>query len=40
MANRAAPVLPMRIGDPEKRHGKTPLFAALEIATGQVTAAV
>lgn len=44
--DRTAPMLPMRIGDAEKRthdykrHGTTTLFAALEIATGQVTAAV
>jgi transposase len=44
--DRTAPMLPMRIGDPEKRthdykrHGTTTLFAALEIATGQITAAV
>jgi len=40
---RAAPVLPMRPGMPEKRshdyirHGTTTLFAALEVATGKVT---
>jgi transposase len=40
---RAAPVLPLRPGVPEKRshdyirHGTTTLFAALEIATGKVT---
>ena len=40
---RAAPVLPMRPGTPEKRshdyirHGTTTLFAALEVATGKVT---
>ena len=40
---RAAPVLPLRPGIPEKRthdyirHGTTTLFAALEIATGKVT---
>jgi hypothetical protein len=40
------PVLPMRVGDAEKRthdykrHGTTTLFAALEIATGHVTGAV
>ena len=44
--DRTAPMLPMRPGDVEKRthdytrHGTTTLFAALEIATGQVTAAV
>lgn len=44
--DRTAPMLPMRIGDVEKRshdyrrHGTTTLFAALEIATGQVTGAV
>ena len=44
--DRTAPMLPMRIGDTEKRthdykrHGTTTLFAALEIATGQVTGAV
>jgi transposase len=42
---RAAPVLPMRPGVPEKRshdyirHGTTTLFAALEAATGKVTGA-
>ena len=41
--DRTAPILPMRPGLPEKathdyvRHGTTTLFAALEIATGQVT---
>ena len=41
--DRTAPILPMRPGRPEKathdykRHGTTTLFAALEIATGQVT---
>ncbi|ATD73102.1 IS630 family transposase [Gordonia sp. 1D] len=44
--DRTAPMLPMRPGDVErrthdyKRHGTTTLFAALEIATGHVTAAV
>ncbi len=44
--DRTAPMLPMRIGDAErhthdyKRHGTTTLFAALEVATGQVTGAV
>jgi len=44
--DRTAPMLPLRIGDSEKRshdytrHGTTTLFAALEIATGQVTGAV
>ena len=44
--DRTAPMLPMRRGDAErqtydyKRHGTTTLFAALEIATGHVTAAV
>ena len=44
--DRTAPMLPMRIGDVEKRthdykrHGTTTLFAALEIATGHVTGAV
>ncbi len=44
--DRTAPMLPMRLGDAEKRthdykrHGTTTLFAALEIATGHVTAAV
>ncbi len=43
---RTAPMLPMRIGDTEKRthdykrHDTTTLFAALEIATGHVTGAV
>src|SRR5436189_4202369 len=43
---RAAPVLPLRPGVPEKRshdyvrHGTTTLFAALEVATGKVTAAL
>ncbi len=42
---RAAPVLPLRPGTPEKRshdyirHGTTTLFAALEAATGKVTGA-
>jgi len=41
--NRTAPILPIRPGLPEKathdyvRHGTTTLFAALEVATGQVT---
>ena len=41
--DRTAPILPMRPGLPEKathdyvRHGTTTLFAALEIATGNVT---
>ena len=40
--DRTAPILPMRPGMPEKqthdylRHGTTTLFAALEVATGQV----
>ncbi|MBS1906303.1 MAG: IS630 family transposase [Actinobacteria bacterium] len=44
--DRTAPMLPLRIGDAEKRthdykrHGTTTLFAALEIATGHVTGAV
>lgn len=44
--DRSAPMLPMPIGDIEKRahdytrHGTTTLFAALEIATGHVTATV
>jgi transposase len=43
--DRTAPMLPMRKGLPERRthdyvrHGTTTLFAALEIATGTVTAA-
>jgi transposase len=43
--DRTAPMLPMRPGLPERRthdyrrHGTSTLFAALEIATGQVTAA-
>ena len=43
--DRTAPILPMRPGLPERathdyvRHGTTTLFAALDIATGQVTAA-
>ena len=43
--DRTAPMLPMQPGLPErrthdyKRHGTTTLFAALEIATGTVTAA-
>src|SRR5271156_1854150 len=41
--DRTAPILPMRPGLPERathdyvRHGTTTLFAALEVATGQVT---
>jgi transposase len=41
--DRTAPILPLRPGLPEKathdyvRHGTTTLFAALEVATGQVT---
>jgi transposase len=41
--DRTAPVLPLRLGIPEKqthdyvRHGTTTLFAALEVATGTVT---
>jgi transposase len=41
--DRTAPMLPLRPGIPEKqthdyyRHGTTTLFAALEVATGQVT---
>lgn len=44
--DRTAPILPMQPGLPEKRthdyvrHGTTTLFAALEIATGNVTSAV
>lgn len=44
--DRTAPLLPMRMGDAEKRthdyhrHGTSTLFAALEVATGQVTGAV
>ncbi|MBM7369549.1 IS630 family transposase [Gordonia hydrophobica] len=44
--DRTAPMLPMQPGQIErrthdyKRHGTTTLFAALDIATGQVTAAV
>jgi hypothetical protein len=40
--DRAAPVLPLRLGIPEKqmhdyvRHGTTTLFAASEVATGKV----
>jgi DDE superfamily endonuclease/winged helix-turn helix protein len=43
--DRTAPILPMQPGRPARRshdylrHGTTTLFAALEIATGQVTAA-
>ena len=41
--DRTAPVLPLRLGIPEKqthdyvRHGTTTLFAALEVATGKIT---
>jgi transposase len=41
--DRTQPTLPIRPGDPERqthdyiRHGTTTLFAALEVATGQVT---
>jgi transposase len=41
--DRTAPVLPLRLGMPEKqtadyiRHGTTTLFAALEVATGKIT---
>ena len=41
--DRTAPVLPLRLGMPEKQthdyvgHGTTTLFAALEVATGRVT---
>ncbi|WP_353648229.1 IS630 family transposase [Nakamurella sp. A5-74] len=44
--DRTAPMLPVRVGDAEKRthdykrHGTTTLFAALEVATGQITGAV
>ncbi|KZE19737.1 transposase [Brevibacterium casei] len=44
--DRTAPLLPMRMGDAEKRthdyhrHGTSTLFAALEVATGEVTGAV
>jgi transposase len=44
--DRTAPLLPMRVGSPEQRthdyvrHGTTTLFAALEVATGKVTATV
>ena len=40
--DRTAPILPIRLGPPEKathdyvRHGTTTLFAALEVATGRV----
>jgi len=40
--DRAAPILPMDLGSPERRthdyrrHGTTSLFAALDVATGQV----
>ena len=43
--DRTAPILPMRTGLPEKRthdyvrHGTSTLFAALDVATGKVTAA-
>ena len=43
--DRAAPILPLREGMPEKRshdyvrHGTSTLFAALDIATGKVTGA-
>ena len=43
--DRTAPMLPMQPGLPQrrthdyKRHGTSTLFAALEIATGTVTAA-
>ncbi len=43
--DRTAPILPLRPGLPEKvthdyvRHGTTTLFAALNIATGQVSGA-
>ncbi len=42
--NRTAPLLPMRFGEAERRthdyvrHGTTTLFAALEVATGRITA--
>jgi transposase len=42
--NRTAPLLPMRFGQAERRthdyvrHGTTTLFAALEVATGRITA--
>ena len=42
--DRTQPILPMRQGMPEQqthdymRHGTTTLFAALEVATGKVTA--
>ena len=41
--DRTAPVLPLRLGVPEKqtadyvRHGTATLFAALEVATGKIT---
>jgi transposase len=41
--DRTAPILPLRLGLPEKathdyvRHGTTTLFAALDVATGKVT---
>lgn len=44
--DRTAPLLPMRMGDAEKsthdyhRHGTSTLFAALEVATGEVVGAV
>jgi hypothetical protein len=43
---RATPVLPMDIGQPERRthnyarHGTTDLFAALDMKTGKVTSAL
>src|SRR5260370_22136859 len=43
--DRTRPILPLRLGIPEKqthdyvRHGTTTPFAALEVATGKVTAA-
>jgi transposase len=42
--DRTAPLLPMRFGEAERRthdyvrHGTTTLFAALEVATGRITA--
>jgi transposase len=42
--NRTAPLLPIRFGEAERRthdyvhHGTTTLFAALEVATGRITA--
>jgi hypothetical protein len=44
--DRTAPILPLRSGPAERRshdyvrHGTSTLFAALEIATGQVTGAL